>query len=225
MPVVALHAEVERETRRLAVLHAERLTCRRGCSACCVDGLTVFEVEAEPIRVAHAELLATGVPHAEGACAFLDREGACRIYAERPYVCRTQGLPLRWIEPRDDGPPVELRDICPLNEGGHPIELLPAEECWTLGPLEERLARLELAAHGAASGRVALRELFATNCTIPIAKRYAGSRTLQPKVSSMGDKSPKAKDKAKKQDTAGKKQKQAAASSKASSAGAAKKGK
>lgn len=41
----------------------------------------------------------------------------------------------------------------------------------------------------------------------------------------MGDKSPKAKDKAKKQDTAGKDQKKAAAKSKATSAGAAKKGK
>jgi hypothetical protein len=52
--------------------------------------------------------------------------------------------------------------------------------------------------------------------------------TLQPRaVISMGDKSPKAKDKAKKQDTADKNQKKAAAVAKASqgSAGAARKGK
>ncbi|MEO6418158.1 MAG: YkgJ family cysteine cluster protein, partial [Polyangiaceae bacterium] len=95
-----LHAEVNHEAGHLHVLHEARLACKRGCSACCVDELTVFEVEAAPIRLRHAELLATGAPHVEGACAFLDDEGACRIYAERPYVCRTQGLPLRWVEER-----------------------------------------------------------------------------------------------------------------------------
>ena len=51
------------------------------------------------------------------------------------------------------------------------------------------------------------------------------ARTLQRRtVNSMGDKSPKAKDKAKKQGTAGKDQKKADAQAKASSAAAAKKG-
>jgi uncharacterized protein len=154
-----LHAAVDRETRRLHVLHAERLQCQRGCSSCCVDGLTVFDVEAEPIRRHHADLLRAGTPHVQGACAFLDGEGACRIYAQRPYVCRTQGLPLRWIDERD-GQPAELRDICPLNEAGEPIEHLAVEACWTLGPFEERLARLQLAA-GAEPTRTGLRDLFA----------------------------------------------------------------
>jgi len=153
-----VHADVERAARRLHVLHAARLQCKRGCSACCVDELTVFDVEAEHIRRHHAELLESAAPHEVGACAFLDEHGACRIYAERPYVCRTQGLPLRWIA-EAEGPAAELRDICPLNEPGEPIELLPAEACWTLGPIEERLARLQLAT-ATPSGRVRLRDLF-----------------------------------------------------------------
>ena len=119
-------------------------------------------------------MLATGAPHAEGACAFLDVDGGCRIYADRPYVCRTQGLPLRWLEDQEEHA-VELRDICPLNEVGEPIERLPAQDCWTLGLFEERLARLELASRASAapSGRAsepipagaqrtALRALFVT---------------------------------------------------------------
>jgi Fe-S-cluster containining protein len=133
--VAPLHAAVDREARRLHVLHADRLQCRRGCSSCCVDGLTVFDVEAEPIRRHHAELLRMGTPHVEGACAFLDGEGACRIYPHRPYVCRSQGFPFRWIHERD-GQHVELRDICPLNEAGEPIEHLAVVACWTLGPFE-----------------------------------------------------------------------------------------
>ena len=93
---------------------AQVLRARRG------DQITVFEVEAEVIRRHHADLLAEGEPHAEGACAFLDGEGACRIYEHRPYVCRTQGLPLRWLEELD-GETVELRDICPLNDEDDPI--------------------------------------------------------------------------------------------------------
>ena len=170
MVVKTLHADVERETRRLHLLHADHLQCRRGCSACCVDDLTVWDVEAELIREAHAELLRDGIPREVGACAFLDAEGGCRVYANRPYVCRTQGLPLRWLEV-EDGQEVEIRDICPLNMVEVPIEELPADDCWTLGPFEERLARLQLQArpspghsaesrHAVPSGRVLLRSLF-----------------------------------------------------------------
>jgi len=154
-----LYEDVDQLAGRLHTLHAARLQCRKGCQACCVEGITVFEVEAENICRHHGDLLAQGRPRPEGACAFLDEAGACRIYEHRPYLCRTQGLPLRWIEDRD-GMPVELRDICPLNENEQPIEALPAEQCWTLGPLEARLANLQAAADSRQLRRVPLRGLF-----------------------------------------------------------------
>lgn len=159
-PLRVLHDEIDRAVAPLARRHRARLECRRGCSDCCVDGITVFEVEAERIRADHAGLLAGGRPHAVGACAFLDADGACRIYSSRPYVCRTQGLPLRWTEEGDDGEGVEYRDICPLNDAGpEPLESLAADDCWTLGPYEGRLAGLQ-ASRGRAGRRVALRSLF-----------------------------------------------------------------
>ena len=153
-----LYDEVDEQSATLHTLHAMRLQCRKGCCGCCADGLTVFAVEAENIRRRHGELLAQGTPHREGACAFLDDAGACRIYADRPYVCRSQGLPLRWTEERDDVL-VELRDICPLNEAGDPVETLPTDACWTIGPFEERLRRLQIMA-GDRLTRVRLRDLF-----------------------------------------------------------------
>ncbi len=163
--MATLHSDVDREARRLHVLHAPRLQCRLGCSSCCVDGLSVFDAEADHIRLHHAELLARADARAEGACAFLDERDACRIYPHRPYVCRTQGLPLRWIEGADegeydgDGDAVELRDICPLNEAGEPIENLPAEDCWTIGPTELSLGELQVAGGGGVR-RTLLRDLF-----------------------------------------------------------------
>jgi hypothetical protein len=222
--IAALHAEVAHEAGRLHVLHEARTHCQKGCSSCCVDDLKVFEVEAEHIRRHHAELLRDATPHAEGACAFLDEEGACRIYAERPYVCRTQGLPLRWLE-EGEGGFVELRDICSLNDDGPPIEALPAEACWSIGPVEERLGLLQLA-HRLGSKRTRLRDLFSGASHGHAAASGPSSLQLEPEaVLLMGDKSPKAKDKSKKQHTADKDQKHAAAVQKAKPpAPAAKKG-
>jgi hypothetical protein len=159
----SLHAAVDEALLPLVRRHAGRLQCRRGCHDCCVDDLTVFEVEAERIRSAYPELLAEGTPGPAGGCAFLDDEGACRIYEARPYVCRTQGLPLRWIDVDERGEAVEYRDICPLNDADDapPLEQLAADACWELGPIEGRLATLQLAAAPSEPpARVALRALF-----------------------------------------------------------------
>jgi Fe-S-cluster containining protein len=169
--LVRLYREVGEEAHRLAQIHRSRLGCGRGCPSCCVDGITVFQIEADSIRQAHADLLAAGTPHPEGACAFLDEQGACRIYPHRPYVCRTQGLPLRWTEEKADGSLAELRDICPLNEEGTPIQHLPPEACWTLGPIEGRLACLQHAAGAGQMVRVRLRDLFAGGQPMPSTPR------------------------------------------------------
>jgi Fe-S-cluster containining protein len=155
--LIRLHRDVDREVAALEELHRDRLVCKRGCHDCCVDALTVFDVEAERIRREHPDLLRDSRPHAPGACAFLDSAGACRVYDERPYVCRTQGLPLRWI---DEEAAVEMRDICPLNDRGGPIEELDRDRCWTLGPVESRLVELQRIWGRDAMERVALRSLF-----------------------------------------------------------------
>jgi hypothetical protein len=158
--VERLHAVVDQLVAPIVAAHGTRLKCRSGCNACCSDGLSVFAIEAAVIARHHGDLLAEGAPGGETACAFLDDAGACRIYAHRPYVCRTQGLPLRWLEHDDDGP-AEVRDVCPLNaEGGPALEELAAEECWTLGPFEERLGARQASVDGGEGLRVPLRSLF-----------------------------------------------------------------
>jgi hypothetical protein len=157
-----LQAEVDDRVRILSAKHVDRLQCARGCAQCCVDDLTVFALEAWHIQRHHAELLRDTAPHPPGACAFLSEGGACRIYRERPYVCRTQGLPLRWFD-QADGRLVERRDICPLEEAGPPITELADGDCWLLGPYEARLAELQRRVdgeEGAPGHRVALRSLF-----------------------------------------------------------------
>ena len=157
--LVALHAEIDAATERLTQVHGSRLRCGYGCHACCSDDLSVFEVEAARIAEEYRNLLAHGTPAPRGRCAFLGEDGGCRIYSARPYVCRTQGLPLRWFHEIDAHDVVEHRDICVLNEAGPPIVDLPADACWLLGPFEGRIAQLQEHA-GRGGARVALRALF-----------------------------------------------------------------
>lgn len=158
--VERLHGVVDELVRPLTEAHGKRLACRAGCHDCCTDGLSVFAIEAAVIARHHAALLANGAPAAEGGCAFLDERGECRIYAQRPYVCRTQGLPLRWLDRDEDDEPCEVRDICPKSIEGPPLEELTSDECWTLGPFEERLATRQTSLDGGVARRIPLRDLF-----------------------------------------------------------------
>ena len=154
-----LHQTVDEMAEPLARLHAGRMCCSRGCAACCIDGITVFAVEAAFIRHSAAAVLLEK-PHPPGRCAFLAGDESCRIYPFRPYVCRTQGLPLRYFEPGPEGEVVEFRDICPLNDPhGPPVEHLPEEQLWVIGPIEGRLAQAQHA-FSEDQERVALRDLF-----------------------------------------------------------------
>ncbi len=165
-----LYHEIDQRAYELFTLHSDRLLCRQGCIKCCMDGITVFEVEARNIREHYGGLLELGAPRTEDACAFLDSEGTCRIYQHRPYVCRTQGLPLRWLDETETGDIVELRDICPENENGPAIVTLPEEQCWTIGPFEFRLAALQALVSGKETVRVPLRSLFESSTSAEATK-------------------------------------------------------
>ncbi len=166
--IARLHGVVDELVAPLEHQHAARLRCARGCNQCCVDGITIFEVEANLIRQHHGALLETGTAHLEGACAMLDEQGSCRIYPNRPYVCRTQGLPLRWAELDPKGGPVERRDICPKNlPGGPDLRRLDPAACWTLGPVEQRLREAQTRTDGGELRRIALRDLFAPATRMP----------------------------------------------------------
>lgn len=154
--------EVDKLSTILSGKHGSRLKCKVGCFSCCVDNITVFEVEAEHIKKHNNDLINNDKPYPEGYCAFLNDKGECRIYEHRPYVCRTQGLPIRWIEEINEEELYEMRDICPLNEEGEPIVNIKAEDCWTIGPFEEKLAIIQKNFSDKPMGlnRIHLRQLF-----------------------------------------------------------------
>lgn len=110
--------------------YAKEMTCAKGCSRCCVGGLSVFAWEAAIITDWFFDLtpqqqqewkalqdlpssLAEPFLNSDGEkdkpCSFL-RNDSCTIYEARPSLCRTQGMALQI----KDGDQI-LRDWCPLN--------------------------------------------------------------------------------------------------------------
>jgi hypothetical protein len=101
-----LVARVDAFFARVRARHPNDLACGPGCDACCHARPTVTPVEADEVRrllsslpPAEAERVAARArrPEAqdEGRCAALDEGGRCAIYAARPLVCRSHGLPIR----------------------------------------------------------------------------------------------------------------------------------
>ncbi|HWO26029.1 MAG TPA: YkgJ family cysteine cluster protein [Kofleriaceae bacterium] len=98
-----LHAKVDAFFARVRARHGDDMQCHTGCSDCCHVRLTVTSVEAAAIAAEIASWpadrrRALGSGAAAGPadrCAALDEAGRCRIYAARPIVCRSHGVPIR----------------------------------------------------------------------------------------------------------------------------------
>jgi hypothetical protein len=117
----SLLARVDAHSSRLRDARGEQIACQAGCAGCCQAGLTVSPIEAAAIseapatagqsgRAAGGKRVLTVLDEGREDCVHLDSAGRCRIYAVRPLVCRSHGLPLIFA----DGD-VMVADVCPLN--------------------------------------------------------------------------------------------------------------
>jgi uncharacterized protein len=80
---------------------AESITCRKGCDACCRH-FSIFWVESVNLAVhvttlpqKQSALLRNNAQYLadQDVCPLLV-DGACALYAARPIICRTHGLPI-----------------------------------------------------------------------------------------------------------------------------------
>jgi Fe-S-cluster containining protein len=97
-----LRDQVDQLVGRLETIHRDAIQCKQGCTHCCVN-LTVWPVEFFAIA---EDLGAAGIKPVfdpTAACGFL-KDGLCQIYAFRPIICRTHGLPLVYLDDEQDEP-------------------------------------------------------------------------------------------------------------------------
>ena len=103
-----LTAKVDAFFNRVETQHNDDMVCRTGCNDCCHVRLTVTFVEARVIEdhwaglsiEAKQALKAHAALPSDGLCVALGDNGRCSIYAARPLVCRSHGLPLRLRQER-----------------------------------------------------------------------------------------------------------------------------
>jgi hypothetical protein len=146
-------AKIDAFFTRVEARHGSDMQCQTGCSDCCHTTLSVTRVEAEAIRDlveswSSTEILRDVGPH----CAALDPTGRCKIYAARPFVCRSHGAPIRM---RENSLPVV--QSCFRNF----TTVTPDPDCILD---QTTLSALTLAVNGGETDRIDLAELLASLC-------------------------------------------------------------
>ena len=104
---------------------SDQITCSEGCSSCCTE-ITLFPVEAAALRAAldalpdaeRSVILCHVAAQAGGERCPLLENRRCLLYAARPIICRTHGLPIIYTEGSE-----RKSDCCPrnLNEGDQAV--------------------------------------------------------------------------------------------------------
>jgi uncharacterized protein len=87
----------------------DRLHCRPGCTVCCI-AFRILPLEAALLRRAMSVLEVLPVIN-DDRCRLLHEE-RCLAYEHRPIICRTQGLPIAYID--EAAGKIEV-SACPLN--------------------------------------------------------------------------------------------------------------
>ncbi len=152
----ALFAKIDAFFAAAHAREGEAITCRAGCADCCRRRFTVTGLEAEVIReglealpAARREELAHRARAGDSeVCAALDADGRCAIYAHRPVICRTHGLPIRFTTERS----LPMVDACPKNFVGQDLSTVSPASVMDQTTLSTILGALDTA-HAAETGR------------------------------------------------------------------------
>lgn len=126
------------------------MECRSGCSDCCRARLSITRVEEALLRRGLAELPQTtrdamasaATDPAREMCPALDDQGRCRVYASRPMICRSYGVPLRHRrEVSLVNPPVI--DVCDKNFVDTPLKMLPDRDVLDQTDLDRTVSEID----------------------------------------------------------------------------------
>ncbi|SHO42571.1 Putative zinc-or iron-chelating domain-containing protein [Desulfopila aestuarii DSM 18488] len=105
-----LVAEIDELARELATTRFPNvLQCRPGCDECCMC-FSVLPLEAAILAEAMKDVQLPKHGNTE-KCVLLSG-GLCQVYTARPIICRTQGLPLGYVD--EFAGTIEV-SACPLN--------------------------------------------------------------------------------------------------------------
>ncbi len=116
--LVTLRTRVDAHFDEAARQAGDQMQCGRGCDQCCHVDLSVFGIEADPIRDALGalppEVRSRVRAQAEQTqhCAML-LDGQCAVYDQRPLICRSHGSAVLLEDGRIDHCPLNFTEQSP----------------------------------------------------------------------------------------------------------------
>lgn len=133
-----LRDELDVAASKLESMHQSQLSCKAGCDSCC-ESLRLFPLELAAINyeLGHSVTLPPKKWRntKTSKCRFLINH-QCAIYASRPIICRTQGLPL--LYENQDGEGYQL-SVCHLNFKGVDVNKFYDGNALFMPPFNSRL--------------------------------------------------------------------------------------
>lgn len=107
----SLIEDVDTQVAMLSSHLRPHLRCAPGCSSCC-RSFSVAPIEAALIGAQMDPVsMEPGSGKTTNTCRFLIND-LCSIYVHRPLICRTQGLPIGYVDEMNERIDVS---VCPLN--------------------------------------------------------------------------------------------------------------
>ncbi len=100
-PVQNVYQQLDAQVAQLTDKYAQHMECKKGCSACCINGFRIRFAEALvlfsqlvqlPQQEWDALLAKAQAMPAVAPCLLLDEAGACTAYTVRPSLCRAFGV-------------------------------------------------------------------------------------------------------------------------------------
>lgn len=157
-----LYAKLDGFFTRAHARYPEGITCHTGCADCCQRRFSVTGLEASALAEALAALPAERRRELGrraragdlGVCPALDGDGRCALYAARPAICRSHGLPIRFSAPpaQPGARSLPVIDACPRNFVGQELASVEPSAVLDQTTLSTVLGALD-AAHAAELGR------------------------------------------------------------------------
>jgi Fe-S-cluster containining protein len=175
-----LITDIDRFGETLGLRFPSEITCHLGCTGCCQQHLSVFDIEAANLRdfirslddKRKARLRAQALATLAREATLTEQDpaparqfppdpatavpcpalidGACAVYDARPVICRTHGFPLFYSDEETDE---AFLDVCPLNfsESEDDLESLTSRDVFDMYLVNLRLADANLALLAAAA--------------------------------------------------------------------------
>ncbi|NUN12737.1 MAG: YkgJ family cysteine cluster protein [Myxococcales bacterium] len=168
-----LHTKIDQFFVRVLDKYPDEMSCRRQCSGCCHQSLSLTGVEMARVVSAVDRLdndtrmrLRNRLTQklTPDVCPLLE-DDLCIIYDDRPTICRSHGVPIHVT----DNTGRVVRDVCPLNfSGGGNLNNIPGDFVLDIDRINQILGVIQhLAAQSGEvpTARLAMRDVLAARLT------------------------------------------------------------